>query len=110
MGRELLGFPVYHRSIEEASEYMKSIGAEWSLWDELFLPKEQSRVNSPALSHPCCAVLQIALVDHLVSWNILPSRVVGHSSGEIAAAYAAGKLGRQAAWKAAYWRRRSHWR
>lgn len=31
-------------------------------------------------------------------------RVVGHSSGEIAAAYCAGKLGRQAAWKVAYYR------
>ncbi|EED14251.1 polyketide synthase, putative [Talaromyces stipitatus ATCC 10500] len=104
MGKELLEYPVYRRSMEEASEYMKSIGAEWSVLNELLVSKENSRVNSPALSHPCCAALQIALVDLLASWDILPSRVVGHSSGEIAAAYAAGKLGRRAAWKAAYWR------
>ncbi|GAM42162.1 hypothetical protein TCE0_043f15878 [Talaromyces pinophilus] len=104
MGKELLEYPVYRRSMEEASEYMKSIGAQWSVLDELLRSQEESQVNSPALSHPCCAALQIALVDLLASWDILPSRVVGHSSGEIAAAYAAGKLGRHAAWKAAYWR------
>lgn len=105
MGRELMErYPVYRQSIDEASEYLKSIGADWSLSDELMKPKEESRVNSPALSHPCCVALQIALVDLLASWNIFPNRVVGHSSGEIAAAYAAGKLGRKAAWKAGYWR------
>jgi acyl transferase domain-containing protein/NADPH:quinone reductase-like Zn-dependent oxidoreductase/SAM-dependent methyltransferase len=104
MGKELLQFPVYRQSMEEASEYMRSIGAEWLVLDELLLSKEESHVNAPALSHPCCAALQIALVDLLASWSILPSRVVGHSSGEIAAAYAAGKIGRHSAWKAAYWR------
>lgn len=104
MGKELLDYPVYRRSMEEASDYMRSIGAEWSVLDELLKSQEESKVNSPALSHPCCAALQIALVDLLSFWDILPSRVVGHSSGEIAAAYAAGKIGRHAAWRAAYWR------
>jgi acyl transferase domain-containing protein len=40
----------------------------------------------------------------LGSWGTTPSRVTGHSSGEIAAAYCAGKLSREAAWKAAYYR------
>lgn len=40
----------------------------------------------------------------MASWNILPTRVTGHSSGEIAAAYCAGKLSREAAWKVAYYR------
>lgn len=104
MGKELLDYPVYRRSMQEASDYMKSIGAEWSVLDEMLKSQEESKVNSPALSHPCCAALQIALVDLLASWDIVPSRVVGHSSGEIAAAYAAGKIGKYAAWKAAYCR------
>lgn len=49
-------------------------------------------------------MLQIALVDLLASWNIFPTCVIGHSSGEIAAAYCAGKLSRQAAWRVAYYR------
>lgn len=46
----------------------------------------------------------MAIVDLLKTWHILPSRVVGHSSGEIAAAYACGRLSKQDAWKIAYYR------
>ena len=40
----------------------------------------------------------------LRSLNIVPDAVVGHSSGEIAAAYCAGGLSRESAWKTAYFR------
>lgn len=49
-------------------------------------------------------MLQVALVDLLASWNIRPEAVVGHSSGEIAAAYCIGALSREAAWKISYFR------
>ena len=40
----------------------------------------------PDLSQPLCTALQIAVVDLLESFDVVPSIVVGHSSGEIAAA------------------------
>ncbi len=43
-------------------------------------------------------------MDLFAAWNVRPSRVVGHSSGEIAAAYAAGAITRESAWKIAYYR------
>lgn len=46
----------------------------------------------------------MAIVDVLKSWHVFPSRVLGHSSGEIAAAYACGRLSKQDAWKVAYYR------
>ena len=49
-------------------------------------------------------MLQIALVDLLRMWEILPSTVAGHSSGEIAAAYAMGALPKEDAWQVAYYR------
>ena len=55
-------------------------------------------------SQPICTALQIALVDLLDSWGIRPSAVVGHSSGEIAAAYCARALSKHSAWKIAYYR------
>lgn len=53
---------------------------------------KESRVHEVALSQPLCTAVQIALLGLLESWNIMPVATVGHSSGEIAAAYAAGFL------------------
>ena len=49
-------------------------------------------------------VLQIALVDFLAECRVLPSAVIGHSSGEIAAAYAAGVFTKDEAIITAYYR------
>lgn len=46
---------------------------------------------------PLTAALQMALVQLLRSWGITPTAVTSHSSGEIAAAYAAGALTLKAA-------------
>ena len=43
-------------------------------------------MNDPSYGQPLCTALQIALVDLLESWGVSPAAVVGHSSGEIAAA------------------------
>jgi acyl transferase domain-containing protein len=48
--------------------------------------ESESNVNDAEYSQPLCTILQIALVDLLESFNILPCKVIGHSSGEIAAA------------------------
>ena len=44
------------------------------------------------MAQPSCTAVQMALVNLLSSWNIHPIGVVGHSSGEIAAAYASGAI------------------
>ena len=43
-------------------------------------------------------------MDLLYSWGIFPGAIAGHSSGEVAAAYAAGSISRESAWKIAYFR------
>lgn len=55
-------------------------------------------------SQPLCTAIQVALVDLLATWSITPSAVVGHSSGELAAAYAAGVLTSADAIIAAFYR------
>lgn len=67
-------------------------------WDD------KSTLSKAEYSQPICTALQIALVDLLAIWSITPSAVVGHSSGEIAASYAAGALTMKEAIIAAYYR------
>lgn len=91
MGIPLMAdYPVFKSAVERADECLRNLGAEFSLLEELQKDASESQINSPHLSQPACTALQVALTDLLRSWGILPSSVVGHSSGEIGAAYAAG--------------------
>ncbi|KAL8882951.1 MAG: hypothetical protein Q9198_000127 [Flavoplaca austrocitrina] len=93
MGRELIGrYPSFRSTLTIADTHFQSLGASWSLIDELMQPAESSRVNHAVVGQPLCTAIQCALVDLLASWNIKPSSVTGHSSGEIAAGYACGSL------------------
>ena len=74
--------------------------------DELLKDAATSRVNNAAMSQTLTTAIQIALVDLFAAWNIRPARVVGHSSGEIAAAYCAGAWTQEAAISVAYHRGR----
>ena len=65
---------------------------------------KESQINLALYSQPLCSAIQIALVDLLASWGIKPQSVVGHSSGEIAAAYAMGALNHEDAMLVAYHR------
>lgn len=64
----------------------------------------ESRIDQSDLAQPICTAWQIALVDLLGSYGIKPLTVVGHSSGEIAAAYAPGILSQEFALEVAYYR------
>ncbi|KAK7754515.1 Type I Iterative PKS [Diatrype stigma] len=104
MGRELMQYPVFAESIAACDKAVQSFGSSWSLQEELLKDQRSSRINNAEFSQPLCAALQIALVDLYASWNIFPSRVVGHSSGEIGAAYATGALSLETAMCVAYYR------
>ena len=66
--------------------------------------KVETNIDQASFSQPICTALQVALVDLYASWGIIPSAVVGHSSGEIAAAYCIGGLSKESAWCVAYFR------
>ncbi|KAI8931497.1 hypothetical protein NX059_011163 [Plenodomus lindquistii] len=104
MGRELLHYPVFKKTLLHCDTIVRNLGSDWSLMEELLKDKESSRVNEATYSQPLCTALQIALVDLFASWKITPHSVVGHSSGEIAAAYAVGALNTQSAMTVAYFR------
>lgn len=72
--------------------------------DELLRPEDSSMISKAELSQPLCTAVQVALIDLLRTWGVSPVAVVGHSSGEIAAAYAAGAFSSDVAIRLAYFR------
>lgn len=104
MGMEMMERKVFHASVAASAAFLREMGCDWDPVTELAKEPHQSRLGVPEISQPICSVLQIALVDELQSWGIAPSKVVGHSSGEIAAAYSIGALSHRDALAAAYFR------
>lgn len=72
--------------------------------DELRKPASETDISNPRLAQPICTALQVALVGLMASWNITPRAVVGHSSGEISAAYSQGSLSKSSSLRVAYYR------
>ncbi|KAI1079846.1 putative polyketide synthase [Whalleya microplaca] len=107
MGRQLIELsPMFRYTLERCDQVLQGLpdSPAWSCVDELLLPEENSRMNQSKISQPVCAALQLAIVDLFRAWGINPAAVVGHSSGEIAAAYAAGILSFENAIICAYYR------
>ncbi|KAK0615695.1 hypothetical protein B0T17DRAFT_656801 [Bombardia bombarda] len=107
MCRELFSeFPVFREAIAEMDSVLKTIphAPDWTLRDAILNTEDPSLINLPQRSQPCCTAIQVALIQLLASWGILPSTTVGHSSGEIGAAFAAGHLTAAEAIVIAYYR------
>lgn len=72
--------------------------------DELVEARSPEHLRHPEFSQPLVTALQLALLNILQSWGVEAKSVVGHSSGEIAAACAAGHLTPEDAIKIAFYR------
>ncbi|RYP24614.1 hypothetical protein DL765_000440 [Monosporascus sp. GIB2] len=110
MAKDLLQcFPRTRAILEELDLVLQRIPdpPRWSLVEELTEPRTAEHLRQPEFSQPLVTALQLAILAVLISWGVEPSSVVGHSSGEIAAAYAAGFVTRADAIKAAFYRGRA---
>ena len=124
MASGLSHYKAFASALDQVEDILHSLGAKWSLkgrffaiqsWlrreadidcktEELAKPDAESRVHDAEISQPVCTAIQLALVTLLKSWAIVPAVVTGHSSGEIAAAFAAGIVSFKAAVAIAYFR------
>lgn len=105
MGVGLLQYGVFRESVEAADLHLRQyLGSSWSVLTELSRDESTSLIQQPLFSQTLCTIVQVALVELLASWGVRPRAVVGHSSGEMAAAFSIGALRRQDAWTIAYWR------
>ncbi|KXH46496.1 polyketide synthase [Colletotrichum nymphaeae SA-01] len=96
------------QDIREMDAVLKSLPQDhrpsWDIRNELMKSDSTSRLGEAEFAQPICTAVQIALTRHLAKYGIAPKAVAGHSSGEIAAAYAAGVLTLKEAIIVAYYR------
>ncbi|KAL8760555.1 MAG: hypothetical protein Q9184_003266 [Pyrenodesmia sp. 2 TL-2023] len=103
MGRALLeGSSLFKSTLQECANVLKDLsnGPCWSLIEEF----KGKNIYKAEYSQPLCTALQIGIISLLRSWNLWPEAVIGHSSGEIAAAFAAGMISLRTAMVTAYYR------
>lgn len=106
MGLELASaYPVFEDTLKKVEEVYRKLGCSWSIFGKrkhfpgpqalgdmgLIKDAEELRqadnINKPEYSQPLSTAIQLGLVELLRSFGLVPKAVVGHSSGEIAAAY-----------------------
>ena len=104
MGRQLFETePVFRNMIERCDQIMKPFSG-WSLIEKLSQDKENAELHLTSIAQPSIFAIQVALAEYLASWGIHPDHVIGHSVGEIAAAYVSGILDLETACKVIVYR------
>lgn len=106
MASRLMELPTSVKIVEDLQRSLFELKdpPPWSLKAELSADRFSSRTTEAALAQPACTAVQILLVELLRGVGITFHTVVGHSSGEIGAAYAAGYLSAYDAIRIAYYR------
>ena len=95
MGAELYDqFEVFRDSVSKCDEILQTLpnAPGWRLKDKMLGTGMENCFNDAEIAQSVTTALQIGLVDVLRSLSVVPAAVIGHSSGEIAAAYAAEML------------------
>ncbi|WP_143306475.1 type I polyketide synthase [Chitinophaga vietnamensis] len=94
MGQELYRLePVFRKVIDTCDEVFK-IYSDWSLKELLLSDSERSNKSLEEINviQPVLFAVELALAQWWLSIGIRPDAVVGHSMGEVAAAFIAGAL------------------
>ncbi|KAH7032589.1 uncharacterized protein B0I36DRAFT_373300 [Microdochium trichocladiopsis] len=107
IGAELIKYSsVFARSIQALDNVLQGLRdrPSWKLEELLLEEASTSPIASAEFAQPLTTAVQVALVQLLDDWGVHPAVTVGHSSGEIAAAYTAGLLTAREAITAAFYR------
>ena len=89
MAKALMPMEVFANKIEECHQILKPFGIDLK---KLLLSEDKDTMSS--MTNKLCATtaIEIALYEVLKALHIIPDGVMGHSFGEIAAAYSVGCL------------------
>lgn len=92
MGRTLVQEDaVFRQAVERVDELFKDLG-DFSLLEELQAEEGTDRLALTEVAQPTLFAVQVGITEMLRSWGVTPAAVVGHSVGEVAAAWACNAL------------------
>lgn len=97
MGAELLGADGHFTAEVDAVDEVLRPLLGWSVREEMAVPRGPEVWQRTEIAQPMLFALQAGLVAALTARGFAPAGVCGHSVGEVAAAYGAGALDREAA-------------
>jgi len=110
MGRKLLNTDEsFYKQIQTIDSMLEELGwldGRVKLIDELLKDENESRINKTEIAQPAIFAVQIGLYNILKTSGLKVHGIVGHSIGEVAAAYASGALSLEEAVRIVYWRSR----
>src|ERR1700712_437089 len=101
MAKALMPIKIFADKIEECHEILKPYNIDLKY---LLLSDDKNSMNSMTNKFCATTAIEIALMDVMSSLNITPDGIIGHSFGEIAAAYADGCLTTKEALLVTYYR------
>lgn len=92
MGKTLMQQEVvYKAALDEINAVYKNY-VSWDLIEEINKAEEDSNLHQIDIVQPVLVAVEIALANLWMSKGVFPDIVVGHSMGEVAAAYVAGNI------------------
>ncbi len=92
MGQRLLKENrIFRRAVEEVDALLQPL-AGFSVVDALRAERSESRLHLTEVAQPALFALQVGVLEALLANGLEPDAALGHSVGEITAAYAAGAL------------------
>ena len=84
-------YDVFKKAIDECESAFAPY-LSWSITQELFADEASSNLQNISYGQPLICAIQIAMARLWISWGIEPDTIVGHSMGEVAAAYIAENI------------------
>ena len=89
MAKALMPIKIFADKIEECHQILEPFGVNLK---QLLLSDDKNSMSSMTNKFCATTAIEIALMDIMTALNIIPDGIMGHSFGEIAAAYADGCL------------------
>lgn len=106
MGRSLFQEePLFRETVTQCDDLFQKVSG-WSILTEMLRDESESRITETQFAQPANFVLQVGLIALWKFWGVEPSAIVGHSLGEVSAAYSSGALSLEDAIKVSYHRSR----